>query len=219
MNFTLRFAFWCVLARVTRPHTILEKKDMENLFALEPENTFSQSSDLLSQDSDLLSQDSDSLFQDSDSLTQNSDSLFPSDNLDIALQPLDQSSATTCDETQNSLNLFLDSPTSLNARDLADELPGFNEFVAPLNQLQDSTCVAPQKSPKSGPPSRGGGNQPMPWIHSDLLSSAYDYSVTDDGACWFMGVVSTFYPLALCCDGVEEVFDVHGCDYCKFLNI
>lgn len=237
--FVLYFAIWCVFAKMKTSYAIhdalLNERDTDELLAFAPEDTFSQASDTLFQDSDTLFQDSDSLFQDSDSLFQDSDSLiqnsdpvFSSDSIDIALQPLDQASATTCDETQSSLNLFLDSPpSSLNARDLADELPGFQDFVAPLSQIKDSTCAAP-KVPKGSQGGGGGGGGRNPQnLDSPAqfrLEEKIRYGVSTDGYCYFMDddFVSVLYPIALCCDGGTnrplETFQafVQGCTPCKF---
>ena len=176
MIFIFRCAFTCVFARITTSYTILEhtnrlalgERDTDNLFALAPD------SDLLSQDADPLFQDYDSFFQDSDSLIQNSDPLLPSDGVDIALQPVDQTSATTCHDNHSSLNLFSD--PSLNVRDLADELPGFKDFVAPLNQIEDSTCVAPKNPSKpegSNPDGRNQRNSDLPAPLSDQQRYQY----------------------------------------------
>lgn len=229
MIFIFRFAFTCVFARITTSYTTLEKtnrlallieRDTDNLFALAPENIFPQDSDLLSQDSDPLFQDSDSFFEDSsDSLIQNSDPLLPPNGVDNALQSVDQTSATTCDEIQSNLNLFSDSPPSLNARDLADELPGFKDFLAPLNQIKDSTCVAPKNPQQPGGSNPGGQNRQNSDLPAPLPDQKrYQYQVAVYGTCYFMGVVSPLHPLALCCDGLREGANVHDCDNCKFRN-
>lgn len=174
------FAFWCVLARMTTSQPgFLNERDINNLFAVEPEIMFSQNSDSLVQGSDTLFQDSDSLFQNSDSdplsqsfdyLVQNSDALLPSDNVDIALQLFDPASANMCNELRDSLNFSLSLPVVLKAWGLANEIPALKEFDAPLIQLYDSTCGAPN-SPQSE-----GSQTPEPY-------PKHSATVTFEGRC------------------------------------
>ena len=239
MIFALHFVVWCVLARLTRSGPILENaiepallsgRETNDLFAIDSDNTLSTNSDLLSQNPDPLFQDSDPLFQDSDSLIQNSDfliqdsdDLFPSDSVDLALQPFDQASAITCyGTTQNSLNLFLDdSPSSVTARDLADDIPGFNDFIAPLKKLQDSTCVAPGSSqqPKgsNGSGGDGGGQNPKNSdLQAPILDSIRQETEVKSGKCSGLPGVLARYTIPLCCDGEREGVNVHDCYYCRF---
>ena len=172
--------------------------------------------------SSLSERDTDDLFapESENALFRDSDPLFPSDSVDIALQPFDQVSTVMCDGTQSSLDLFLDSPTSLDARDLADDIPGFQDFIAPLNKLQDSSCSAPN-TPKSGNSNNGGPNPPnggnpqgsdlqAPLLNSERLK----ISLRDDGSCNLFA--EPRYIIALCCSGDREGLNVHGCNSREF---
>lgn len=123
-----------------------------------------------------------------DTMFEDSEPPLFSDSGDIALQPFDLTSAVACDGTQSNLDLFLDSPTSLNARDLADEFPGLNDLVAPLNQGQDSSCRAPvgqqggSSSPRQPDPSKGGGDK-LNDLLAPLLTSGIETTLPTVGDC------------------------------------
>lgn len=172
----------------------------------------------------LSERDTDDLFapESEDALFQDPDPLYSSDSVNVAIQPFDQASTAMCDGTQSSLDLFLDSPTSLDARDLANEIPGFQDFIAPLNKLQDSTCSAPN-TPKSGnsnsnsggPNPPNGGNQQGSDLAPLLNSERIKTKLRDDGSC-YLGFAGPGYSIALCCNGMREGINVHGCDRREF---
>lgn len=109
--------------------------------------------------------------------------------------------------------------------DLADELPGFQDFVAPLNQIKDSTCAAPKNPKKSGGSQNDERNpQNLDPPAPSQSKKRYDYELSTDGYCFFLGVLSPLYPIAICCDGDTKgpggfTAIVRGCTPCKFLNI
>ena len=212
MIFLMHFAFWSGLAGMTVSHTI-SKRTMKGGFLNEriPDDLF-----------EIESEDP-TIFSDFDS------PLFP-DSRDIALQSFDQAAAVACDGTQSSLDLFLDSPTSLNARDLANEFPGLNDFVAPLDQLQDLTCTAPTSQQPggsgSGPPKLPGGGDDQNaklWAAILKLVNIENMLVPGDGC--GAPLEDENYKIPLCCNGALDGDSLHrwdfvyGCELCKLRMI
>ena len=155
--------------------------------------------------------------------TQPDDGIQPFDGTQLFDQTIafDQPPATTCDETQSSLDLFLDSSTSLNARDLADEFPGLGELTAPLNQIKDSECRVPvdQQTGNSGsgqPPLPNDDDNQEPNFQPPVENSPRRSYRSGMGNCngW-----DGLFRIPLCCDGASKGSYVYGCDPCKFLII
>lgn len=195
----LRFVFFSILAGKAVSHTIL--RDLTKRDFLNERST-----------DDLFLPDSENIISTGDTSSYDSDPLLFSDSGDVALQPSDQASAVACDGTQSNLDLFLDSPTSLNARDLTDEFPGLRDLVAPLDQLKDS-CTAPVgQQENTGGPTPSGGNNQQPDLLAPPLESQTNHPEAGD-----CSGVGEDYIYALCCDGARIGDYVLGCSSCKFL--
>jgi hypothetical protein len=142
-----------------------------------------------------------------------SDTLLFSDSDDTSPIVFDQASAAGCGGTQSSLDGFTHSST-LNARDLIDNFPGLRDLVAPLNQLGDDACPAPNSQQSN--PGNDEGPKPKPNQEPNQvppLNENEEFDL-DPGTCY-----GKDYPYALCCEDGPEGPYVYGCWLCERVEI